>query len=614
MKLISFQFRNHKSFADSGKLRFSSGFNVIVGQNNSGKSALLQGISLRFGDIPHLSLNSKRTTSTPVKPQSKAELVVGCSGEELRNILLNRGAQFRIPVQAGQGGINEERFRRTLQDLFSASEVQFSLLRNGNGNIETSRVPSFSDFQVDQHDMVCQANSDRTEFVFQGATSAGDRSHEIGAHVGRAFVDQLYFFHAERLRVSESGFGHSPVLRPDAGNLPEVLAVLQSNSGRFNRFNQYVSQIFPTIQRVSVRANTSNQLQIAIWTVDPATEREDLAMSLADSGTGVGQVLAILYVAVTSPPPHSRTIIIDEPNSFLHPGAAKKLLEILCTFSHLQFVISTHSPEIIRTAQANTLSVVRWYDGASTVEQVEVNRVDSLQLVLRDIGVSLSDVFGADRVLWVEGPTEELCFPLLIDQLLGRTLIGIAITAVLDTGRLTSRRPSAELIWQIYSKISTAGALMPPALAFLFDREGRTETERNDIVRRSQGQVHFLPRRMYENYLLSADAISEVLDVEAGLGGETVLSRVQNWLNEHSDEFLPPTYRGIPVGSADWFREIDGASLLDTLISELTENQFRFDKVRHSYQLTQWLIINNPEALKELSDYLEHVLSGAVAQ
>jgi len=46
---------------------------------------------------------------------------------------------------------------------------------------------------------------------------------------------------------------------------------------------------------------------------------------LSESGTGVGQVLAILYVVFTSEYP--RTIVIDEPQSFLHPGAVRKLFE-----------------------------------------------------------------------------------------------------------------------------------------------------------------------------------------------------------------------------------------------------------------------------------------------
>ena len=39
MRIKSFRVRNYKSFEDSGVHGLFTGFNVIVGQNNSGKTA-----------------------------------------------------------------------------------------------------------------------------------------------------------------------------------------------------------------------------------------------------------------------------------------------------------------------------------------------------------------------------------------------------------------------------------------------------------------------------------------------------------------------------------------------------------------------------------------------
>jgi hypothetical protein len=51
--LSSFRVTNYKSFHDSEKVHFEPGFNVIVGRNNVGKTALSEAISLRFLDKPH---------------------------------------------------------------------------------------------------------------------------------------------------------------------------------------------------------------------------------------------------------------------------------------------------------------------------------------------------------------------------------------------------------------------------------------------------------------------------------------------------------------------------------------------------------------------------------
>jgi len=91
------------------------------------------------------------------------------------------------------------------------------------------------------------------------------------------------------------------------------------------------------------------------------SSREDLAFSLSDCGRGIGQVLAILYGVVTSP--QSRPIVIDEPQSYLHPGAAKKLIEILKEFPQHQYFITTHSAQIIAAANPSTIVKLRYEDG-----------------------------------------------------------------------------------------------------------------------------------------------------------------------------------------------------------------------------------------------------------
>lgn len=48
-------------------------------------------------------------------------------------------------------------------------------------------------------------------------------------------------------------------------------------------------------------------------------------------------------------------IVIDEPQSYLHPGAAKKLIEILQEFPQHQYFIATHSAEIIAAANPSTI-------------------------------------------------------------------------------------------------------------------------------------------------------------------------------------------------------------------------------------------------------------------
>ena len=50
MHFAKFRLHNYKGFLHSPELHFSPGRNVIVGPNNVGKTALIEGLSLRFGN------------------------------------------------------------------------------------------------------------------------------------------------------------------------------------------------------------------------------------------------------------------------------------------------------------------------------------------------------------------------------------------------------------------------------------------------------------------------------------------------------------------------------------------------------------------------------------
>src|SRR5208283_5819881 len=100
---------------------------------------------------------------------------------------------------------------------------------------------------------------------------------------------------------------------------------LQHNAARFRELNKQLNAILPQVRWVSVRSVDQSQVEIVVWAHDPESQREDLAVPLLESGTGIAQVLAILYVVMTSE--RGQAIIIDEPQSFLHPGAARKLID-----------------------------------------------------------------------------------------------------------------------------------------------------------------------------------------------------------------------------------------------------------------------------------------------
>jgi hypothetical protein len=88
-------------------------------------------------------------------------------------------------------------------------------------------------------------------------------------------------------------------------------------------------------------------------------------------------------------------------------------------------------------------------------------------------------------------------------------------------------------------RLSTGSALIPPAIAFVFDREGRSNKEIEDAER--LGGVHFLHRRAFENYLLNPDAIAYSLNrhppFSTNEAPKATTAAFSDWLSKH--QLLP---------------------------------------------------------------------------
>lgn len=100
MRICSFKIQNYKSFLEPRELTLDEGFNLIVGQNNVGKTALLEALSLNFSGKPHTSQLTAPTPTIVINPLSSAVIELAVSGAELRELLLEVGT-FHVPVPTG---------------------------------------------------------------------------------------------------------------------------------------------------------------------------------------------------------------------------------------------------------------------------------------------------------------------------------------------------------------------------------------------------------------------------------------------------------------------------------------------------------------------------------
>jgi hypothetical protein len=118
--------------------------------------------------------------------------------------------------------------------------------------------------------------------------------------------NRAYSFRAERLNVGSAAVGaNGGSLTPDASNLAIMLHdLLSTNPPAAGRHRELVSRVFPHISMITSGVSQQGMATLNVWTEPGTTSRPNLAIPLQNSGTGIGQVLAVLDIVLKAQVPH----------------------------------------------------------------------------------------------------------------------------------------------------------------------------------------------------------------------------------------------------------------------------------------------------------------------
>ena len=252
-----------------------------------------------------------------------------------------------------------------------------------------------------------------------------------------------------------------------------------------------------------------------------------------------------------------------------------------------QFILTAHSADVLTAVNTRSISLLDFDGVATTVQQVGTKDLHFLRSGLAELGIRMTDLHAKDRVFWVEGQTEELVMPELLRWACPEVAAGTTVLRVERTGTFSKKSIDPAEVAQIYERLSSSSALVPPMVCILLDGERRSKESRDEIENNSEGKLRFLERRMLENYLLHPDAITAtILELGTTVHGHIVSDLLAEGLAKTA---LP---------------EIDGAEVLKRIFSELSEATLEFRKTRDVQILIDWILENDPEFLAPLRDCL----------
>jgi len=596
--LKTLRLQNYQAYKDSGEVQLQPGFNLIIGTNNSGKSSFLQALAYHLQDLRHRPQNWPRGQDLP---QPSLEISMETSGELLLRIVGFANVQMQYPFPPNYN-IDPV---ATIEEIRSRKNVDVKFRRIVNGTAQIVRQPSHGEFSVSQGSWTSLIVSGQYGNVSYGGVQNGQNDNLIEIF-NSWWQRNTFIFKAERFAFSKSPSANTINLEPNASNLPAVLnSLFGEYKSQFDEIVGFVKSIFDTVGDITLRTDPTDNTKTEIVVWPTATGKiGDSGFSLGDCGTGVAQVVALLTGVSTI---EKGVFVIDELNAFLHPAAVKALIRILSThYARHQYIISSHSPDVLAWHGFASVHAVRREGYESHLEPIDLKDMSRVRDLAAELGISPADFFSAENVIWVEGPTEESVFSFIVEATRGALPAATKFVSVISTGDFNRKRDK-ELVWEVYNRLSSANSPLLHSVRFSFDSEALSETDKADLIRRSDGRTSFIPRRNIEAYFIAPQAIAALLaelDVEVpGKSSEQVMASIAT-AAEAADSSA--CWNG-DVRNPAWLNEVDGARLLHEIFGQLTDHRVEYDKTLHGLALVKRIFESGDQGL--LDDLPEHVLS-----
>lgn len=513
MKINKIRIKNFRGIKNSGIIELGN-LNALVGKNDAGKSSILHAIDEFYNE--NKILEGHRYFGAG---DEATEIEIWFGGVELEaipKVLLDQDGYLHVKKKANSIGETYKQSIITLDFAKTEYKNMFQMTTAKQGTIFRSlgkEVPDEMNREV-LFDLVNELVDIETSYV--------EEEYEIKSSMIKEIIKSLYpqfslFLADTSLDTSTSSFQNQfkkivtnaiEAHIQEFSNLQNEVDLTLTNEIR--KIGQFMSTHYSGM--MDLKPDITYEWQKLVNFDVIMKDDQGYEINIANKGTGIQRLFMVSYFQYlaeqTSENEKSYIFVIEEPETFLHPGAQRTLLDSLKRIAEVhQVIISTHSPVFASEIDNRNIIVATKINGESQYSQGEGVSAD---LLVNELGVRASDnIVNSKLLVFVEGSNDVKFWNRIYRLVHGHTYEEDKILFVPGGG--TELHNIAEM--NLMSKLNRNFMVIVDKDAGAVDYEEKLHKQERliSVVEDKGGEVIVLRKREIENYY-SPHIVKEMLE------------------------------------------------------------------------------------------------------
>ena len=411
---------------------FKKGMNVLIGENDSGKTAIIDAIKYVLKTNAYESIRIQQDDFYNDKEHLRIELLI----DDVTDSEASNFTEIMSPRENG--------------DLASLKLV-LDVARK-DGHIQAYEVKGGND--ADGHSLT-PLMKDNLRITY--LKPLRDAENELTAKKNSR-LSQILQSH-ELLKQNPNGDKHELIRIIEDANA-EIEAWFEDDAGGDASHKKQIKGVIDKFLKLFISDDAESQFLLADPTMKNILER--LAISVVDSkNLGLGTLnrlfMATELLHLKKKGNNLKVCLIEELEAHIHPQAQMKVISALQREDGVQFILTTHSPNITSKVKlgkdndvnsilmCNSNNVFPLGPGYTKLAKQDYKYLDTF------LDVTKSNLFFAKGVILVEGWAEEILIPVIAAKMgIGLTqhevsVVNVGSTAYLHFARIFMRQAAPEM-------------------------------------------------------------------------------------------------------------------------------------------------------------------------